>query len=114
MRKVLDIIKRHSVEAVVIGALLLAGLLSLIFTSVFAKDGTTVRVSVDGELYGEYSLYFDSEYRINDTNILVISGGVAYMRYADCPDKTCINMGKISKVGEKIICLPNRVAAEIK
>ena len=114
MKKVLDMIKRHSVETVVICALLLAGFLSLLFVDLFASEGSNVIVTVDGELYGEYSLYFDAVYEIGEGNRLVIEGGVAYMSHADCPDKTCVNMGKISRVGEKIICLPNRVAVEIR
>ncbi len=114
MKKVLDRIKRHSVEVVAIGALLLAGFLSFLFVNLFAEEGGTVVVTVDGELYGEYSLYLDAVYEIEDGNRLVIEGGEAYISHADCPDKTCVNMGKISRVGEKIICLPNRVAVEIR
>ncbi len=114
MKKVLDLIKRHSTEAIVLFALLFIGVLSFVFLELFSKPGNTVTVTVDGELYGKYSLYVDAVYEIGEGNILTVSGGMAYMSYADCPDKTCINMGKISKTGEKIICLPNRVSAEIR
>lgn len=113
MKKLLDLIKRHSTEAFVLLALLTVGVLSFVFVELFASAGNTVTVTVDGELYGEYSLFVDATYEIGEGNILTVEGGVAYMSYADCPDKTCKNMGKISKTGEKIICLPNRVAVEI-
>ena len=31
----------------------------------------------------------------------------------DCPDKTCIRTGFISRIGETAICLPNRVMVKI-
>ena len=114
MKKLSDLIKRHIKEVVIIALLLSIGVLSFVFVNLFATEGTTVVVTVDGEQYGEYSLYFDATYEIGEGNILTVSGGAAYMSYADCPDKTCINMGKISAVGERIICLPNRVMAEIR
>lgn len=114
MKKVLDLIKRHSIEAIVLFALLLVGALSFVFIKLFSSTGNTVTVTVDGEIFGEYSLYVDAVYEIGEGNILTVKGGVAFMSYADCPDKTCKNMGKISKTGEKIICLPNRVSAEIR
>ena len=114
MEKISGFIKRHIKEVVIIALLLLVGVLSLVLVNLFAAGGSTVVVSIDGEQYGEYSLFFDAEYEIGDGNILTVSGGAAYMSYADCPDKTCKNMGKISHVGEKIICLPNRVMVEIR
>lgn len=114
MKKVRDLIKRHSIEAIVLSALLLVGALSFVFVELFSSPGNTVTVTVDGEIFGEYSLFVDAVYEIGEGNILTVSGGEAFMSFADCPDKTCVNMGKISKTGEKIICLPNRVSAEIR
>ena len=33
---------------------------------------------------------------------------------ADCHDSLCIYQGKISKVGQSLVCLPNKVMVEIK
>ncbi|MER2183468.1 MAG: NusG domain II-containing protein, partial [Clostridia bacterium] len=43
------------------------------------------------------------------TNTLVIENGEAWVSEANCPDKICMGMGKISKNGEFIACLPNQV-----
>ncbi len=32
---------------------------------------------------------------------------------ADCPDKICVNTGKISLAGDVIVCLPHRVTAAL-
>lgn len=80
------------------------------------KDGAYARVTVDGQTVGEYSLSESGEYVLNGgTNVLVVSGGKAYMKSATCPDKTCVTRHKsgISYDGETIVCLPNRVRVEI-
>jgi hypothetical protein len=33
---------------------------------------------------------------------------------ADCPDKVCIGMGKKSRPGEVIVCMPNRVIIRVE
>lgn len=75
--------------------------------------GTTVRVTVDGEVFGEYSLSRDTTIDICGTNTLVIEKGMAFLSEADCPDKLCVKMGRIYKKGQTIICLPNKVVVEI-
>ena len=38
----------------------------------------------------------------------------AFLKEASCPDHLCINMGRIRKTGQSIICLPNKVTVEIR
>ncbi|WP_029230718.1 NusG domain II-containing protein [Butyrivibrio sp. VCB2006] len=84
----------------------------------FKQDGKQVVVSVDGVVVSTYSLNDNGTYEIEGynkgLNTLVIENGVAYMSDASCPDHLCMHMGKISKVGQSIICLPNRVVVEIR
>ncbi len=86
------------------------------FALYFFTSGNSDKVSVysDGELWGEFSLAEDRVIDINGTNILKIEDGMAYMATATCPDKLCIKQGKIGAKGGVIICLPNRVSAEVK
>lgn len=82
---------------------------------ILREGGEYVEVQLDGETVGEYSLALDGEYSIRDgSNILVIENGEAYMSYADCPDKVCVNTGKIRYVGQTVICLPNRVTLTVR
>lgn len=88
--------------------------LLLMFTQ--GKPGATVRITVDGEFYGEYSLYEEQAVSIDEElghNRLVIEDGSAYMADADCPDKYCMDYKPISKGGETIICLPHRLVVEV-
>ena len=76
------------------------------------KDGAAV-VTIDGEVFGSWPLSEDRTVEIGDGNRLVIKDGKADMVWADCPDKLCVNQKAISREGESIICLPNKVVVSI-
>ena len=48
------------------------------------------------------------------TNTLEIRDGCADMTDADCPDKICVNQKAVSRPGETIVCLPNKVVVEVE
>ena len=78
----------------------------------FRSGGDTVSVTVDGVLYGEYSLGDDRTVEIfseGGYNILVIENGKAHVESASCPDGICAAHKPISRDGESIVCLPNKV-----
>ena len=78
------------------------------------REGAYVVVSIDGGEVCRYSLSEDGEFTLNGgTNTLVISGGKAYISEADCPDGLCVSQGKISRTGQTVVCLPNRVMLRI-
>ncbi len=87
---------------------------ALFFWRFFLEEsGASVVIEVNGEVYGTYSLGKDQTIKINDTNVLTISDGTAYMSEANCPDGLCINQGRISSNGEMIVCLPNRIVVQV-
>lgn len=95
-------------------ALLLAGVLSYFIIEANKEDGAAVTVSVNGVTVAEYPLDTDGSFPLNNgTNILIIENGSARVAYANCPDELCVRSGKISKTGEKIVCLPNKVMVEV-
>lgn len=75
-------------------------------------SGDTIRITVDGELLGTYSLDKDQTIPIGDTNVCEIKDGKAHMLEANCPDQLCVLQGEIDGRGGMIICLPNRVIIE--
>lgn len=102
--------KKGRADLVLILFLLLISFLLLLVLRACSDDGAFVRVSVNGEVVGEYSLSVDGEYSLNGgTNVLVIKDGEAYVSEANCPDRLCMDQGKISVSGERIICLPNKI-----
>lgn len=79
-----------------------------------ASDRQMLKISVDGKVYGEYSLEDKQEIKIGDTNVCQIEeDGTVSMTEADCPDHLCVKQGKIKEFGESIVCLPNKVVLEI-
>ena len=97
----------------VVVILVLAGVGFLIYTSFGKQTAGIVKVTVDGELFGIYSLEKEQEIKINDTNRMIIKDGQADMIEADCPDQICVDHKTISKNKETIVCLPNKVIIEI-
>ncbi len=80
------------------------------------KAGAMITVEKDGAVIGSYGLDDDRQIPISDdagSNLLVIKGGRAHMEEASCPDHLCIKQGEISKVGQTIVCLPNKVIVTV-
>ena len=107
--------KRYVFDIILI-VLLLSVFLSLFFWLNRDKEkGAVAEVYVGEELVATYSLDKNGEYSVNGgSNVLKIENGKAYMIYASCPDGWCKHQGKISRSGERITCLPNKVMVMIK
>ena len=105
--KKMDFILVLTVVILAVGGLLIYNILG-------QKEAGKVMVEVDGEVYGEYELHENQEVLINDTNVLLIENGQANMCEANCPDQICVDHVAVSKNGETIVCLPNKVVVTIK
>ncbi len=77
------------------------------------RQGDTVIIRQNGEVYCQVDLYTDRVIDVNGTNTVVIQNGEAYMESADCPDQLCVHQGRISDSRKEIICLPNRVTVSV-
>ena len=103
-------------DIILISAILFIVLTAALGLFLFRKAGDTVTVTVDGRLFGEYSLSENRTVEIkndNGYNLLVIEDGKAYVKEASCPDGICSSHRPVSSDGESIICLPNKVVVEI-
>ena len=81
-----------------------------------AVGGSTVRIRVDGELFGTYPLSVDRTVVIEQNghrNEVLIENGTVRMQYSDCANQICVHEGAVSTTNRSIICLPNRVVVEI-
>lgn len=100
----------------VFALLLLAGASYLVFAGNKSTDGNQVVVTIDGTLYGRYPLNQNWEIEIeteDGRNTVVIEKGEVYMENADCPDKYCMEQGKISHSRESLVCLPHKLVVEV-
>ena len=82
------------------------------------KNGASVVVTIDGQLYGTYPLSEERTERIElpdgSYNILTISEGYADITEASCPDQICVKHNHIRYTKESIVCLPNKVVVTVE
>ena len=104
-------------DIILAAALIVIAALIWLFIYMARSEGAYVTVTVNGEVFGQYPLDTDAEIRIGDGesyNLFIIKDGSAEIAEASCPDKLCVNQGKISFDGQSIICLPNKVVVEVR
>lgn len=100
-------------DIIVISAICIFAAVLAVFFFVFKKNGETVVVKQDNKVVAEYSLNDDREVELQ-SNTFVIKDKKVFMSHADCKNQICVKTGKISKRGECIVCLPNKVILEIQ
>lgn len=105
-------------DIILIISLLLVGIITLvIWHFLYSAKGNMVKVEQRGNVLGTYSLDKDAkipiEYKGEEVNYLIIEDGYCYMKEAKCPDHLCIKQGKINKVGQTIVCLPNQLFVSV-
>lgn len=105
-------------DLILLAVFLLIGGAALLFQLARpAAAGGVAEVSVDGELVAALPLSEDGEMVVEGygggENTLVIRDGEADIVAATCPDGVCVRHRPVSREGESIICLPNRVVVTI-
>lgn len=106
-------------EILLAGVVLLAALAcGLAWHLLHREPGEWAVVEVDGRETARYPLTEECAVVIegydDGRNTLVVQDGSAYVTDANCPDRLCEKQGRISKNGETIVCLPNRVVVTVR
>lgn len=91
---------------------LIAAVLAVWFT-LAESAGKTVVVKENNRIIAEYPVGADRKVELKH-NTFYIEHGEVFMGEADCKNQICVKTGRISKRGECIVCLPNRIILEIK
>ena len=102
-------------DMILIAVILAAAVLLFLGAKLMHKSpAEIVEVSVDGKVVETLDLAKDQELTIDSvsggTNHLIIKDGEAWVSEA----KICVHQGKIHLDGEIIVCLPNKMTAQIK
>lgn len=109
-------------DKVLVGIVVILTLLSLGFIKrqAFSNENKFISIQVNGEqvkkiifdknIIGK-QIAIESKYGYN---LIEIGDEKVRVIEANCPDKIDVKQGFISKIGESIICLPNRMVIEIK
>ncbi len=104
-------------DVVFLGGLLLGGILLTVGIYLFSKTGASVRITIDGTVYGTYSLNEDREIPVERDgsviNVVRIEDGSVRMEQATCPDALCIRQGAITRERQTIVCLPHKLVVEV-
>ncbi len=100
-------------DIIIIGTVALCFLLSIIMLVSFSKQGSRVIIKQDNKIVYNQSIKTDNKIEL-ETNVITIKDGMVFVSDANCKNQVCVKKGKISKKGESIVCLPNKVIVEIK
>lgn len=76
------------------------------------QPATHVKIFKDGSLAYTYPLNTPFEKEVSGCTVKLSDGEVRIVS-STCPDKVCVSTGAISKSGEIIVCVPNRVSVKV-
>lgn len=80
------------------------------YVSIQVNGEEVKRFIFDSKLIGK-TIPIETKYGYN---LIEIGDEQVRVIEADCPDKIDVKQGYISKIGETIVCLPNKLVIEIK
>lgn len=108
-------LKKYDIIAIICVAVIV--IISYITVNLLRNDeADTVVIYVDGKIEKKLDLNKNQEYKVNvdnGYNIIRIKDKKAKIKESDCSNRTCVNMGTISKDGQTLICLPHKVEVTI-
>ena len=109
--------KRGDIVILIFALLLCAAPLLMLLPAPSAPVRAVVRQN--GAVLCTLPLETDAEKEIlspdgSGFNLIRVQGGAVYMADADCPDRTCVRMGAISRAGETLVCLPHRLTITLE
>ena len=75
-------------------------------------EAARATVYLEGRPVWSCVLSSEGEFEISGVQV-VVENGCARIARSDCPDLYCVSCGPISRVGESLVCLPNRVSVTL-
>lgn len=99
-------------DGIILCSVVALAVIGFALIKIFSANGNTVTVKKDNKIVYKGSLYENTQIKL-EGNTVDISNGYAKMLNADCKNQICVKHKQISKNGESIICLPNRVIVQI-
>lgn len=100
------------------GIIVIISLVAIVLLQLNQKDGKEVVVYINGEETARYELALNQSIQLEphdlESNRLVIQNGECFIESSNCNNQICVETGKISKTGERIVCLPHRLSIQIE
>lgn len=110
-------LKKGDIIIIVVAIVLVLVLGTLLY---YQEKGNLVHIIIQDKTY-TYSMSEEQNIVVSEIkdsplgeNTICIEAGSVYMKHADCPDQICVKHKAISKNGEMIVCLPNKVFIQIE
>jgi len=108
--------KRFKIGDLVIIAAVVIFILLFFYRNVLSKPAGR-RVEITAQAY-ENTFFLDEDRVVEVEGPLgitevVISEGEVWVRSSPCREKICIKMGRVKRVSEQVVCIPNRVVVEV-
>ena len=106
-----------------LGSVIISIIIIICLAWIFFQDKNTVsgniaEIRVDNEVVQTLDLSKNTKITVqgknNITLVIIIHNNSVYVESSECPDKICVNKGRISKEYETIVCLPARTIIEVK
>ncbi len=105
--------KPRAGDFVVAATIILLAMAIWLFPMRNKDKGEYVNIYQNGKLLERMSLDKGESKELGGVCINV-KNGEAFVSEADCPDKVCEKSGKISRSGESIACVPNKILIKIE
>ena len=112
-------LKPSAGDFIVMGAVIIAAVLLGIYLLLGRRSSSKhILIWQDGELKYDFVMSELTEKKIitiqgKYTAEIAISQDYAAVVKSNCPHEDCVEQGAVSKAGESVICLPNRLVVEI-
>lgn len=105
-------------EILIICIIVILSVFLFLLFKIFSRDGKIAVITIDSEVIRTINLQTQANTVFVpdklENVIIEVDGGKIRVLSSDCTDKICMHNGFISKVGESIICMPNKLIIEIR
>lgn len=103
--------KWRCADFIVIAVVLVAAIGIWLYPAL-SSAGAMAKIEQDGKTK-TVSLETDATFEIENATIAVKDGTICVSE-ASCPDRVCVNTGAISREGQSIVCVPNKIVITIE
>ena len=115
MKKIFKILK---IGDYIVGTIILIGFIVGIFLiRSSTSEGQMVSIFVNNQEQYRFKIFENRTITIKGPigkTVVKVEHGKVWVESAPCPHQICKNMGQISKAGEIIVCIPNRLLIRIE
>jgi len=102
-----------------VALILLAAALAFAAAPGGPRANLRAQISVNGAVVYEVPLWGLSEkqtYVVREngyTNVVAAENGAVWVESADCPDRVCVNTGRLVRAGQSAVCMKTRLVVRV-